>query len=298
MRSTQPKGQQPDKDEARLDPDPAQSVTRCAVSNSLHAFFVSFPPAHPFMEAISPPPLARTLSRTEGFLSCIFYIASIHTILGQDFNAESAFFHRTEQWAILRYVYSQLEDIRQRLCVNETESNCTPNMSWNFDSIALDSVVINQDEQFNYTISASTQITSTQTPDLQRLQRSPIVTNLTHFLEKCGELPLILSSHGETANWRPISTSRPAEFESEYRRKRLYLQALQDDGSHQDPATRAILCIVDRFIELNFLQNAAQMTHYLHLLGKEIFPSYQVQFDFCHYVKASAVKAEERISSL
>jgi hypothetical protein len=125
------------------------------------------------------------------------------------------------------------------------------------------------------TINESMQLTtSTEAPDLPSLQGSPIVANLTHFLERCGELPLILSSRGATANnWHPIGISKPARSEAEHRIQRLYIQLLQDNGCFKDPIARGILSVVDRFIGLGYLHNTCEMRDYLLLVGKVRLPT-------------------------
>lgn len=108
-----------------------------------------------------------------------------------------------------------------------------------------------------------------QAPDLQSLQGSPIVANLTHFLEQCGELPLILCGRDATADMcyfigAPIST----ESGDEQDLKHLYIQLLRERGPLHGPVTQGIVSIVERFVDLGYLQSVDEVPDYMLLIGK------------------------------
>ncbi|RGP75755.1 hypothetical protein FSPOR_553 [Fusarium sporotrichioides] len=135
---------------------------------------------------------------------------------------------------------------------------------------SINSLFTSQDEHPSHNASGRTQLTTgTQAPDLQTLQGSPIVTNLTDFLEQCGELPLILAGRGVAANkWHPIGTPKPDESADERHAKRLCSQLLQDSSSIKSPIIQGIVFIVDRFVHLGYLQSTDEVGDYMLLIGK------------------------------
>jgi hypothetical protein len=106
---------------------------------------------------------------------------------------------------------------------------------------------------------ATSELIDAQVPDLQSLQGSPIITNLTHFLRECGEFAIMLSSRGTTA--------KQTESGLEHNIKPLHTH-LRNDESLKDPATQGILSIVDRFLDHGYLQSKEEVQNYMFLIGK------------------------------
>ncbi|CEI68260.1 hypothetical protein FVEN_g5569 [Fusarium venenatum] len=137
---------------------------------------------------------------------------------------------------------------------------------------------------------------SSQAPDLQSLQGSSIVVNLSHFLEQCGDPLFRLFSRGAMGNMClciGTSVSSPAASV-----ERLFMQILRDDASLKNPTIQGILSVVDRFVDLGCLQSADEMRDYLLLLGKGLLASDQIYLDFIQWVPNSMTEAANRISPL
>ncbi|CAF3517064.1 unnamed protein product [Fusarium graminearum] len=138
-----------------------------------------------------------------------------------------------------------------------------------------------------------------QAPDLQSLQGSPIVANLTHFLEQCGELPLILCGRDATADMcyfigAPIST----ESGDEQDLKHLYIQLLRERGPLHGPVTQGIVSIVERFVDLGYLQSVDEVPDYMLLIGKEILPSNKTFLELCKSAWATLAEAKRRLHNI
>ncbi|GKU05055.1 hypothetical protein FLAG1_07803 [Fusarium langsethiae] len=170
-------------------------------------------------------------------------------------------------------------------------------LSWDPDltTYTLNSFSTVQNEQSSHIVSESMQLTTagTQAPDLQSLQGSPIVSNFAHFLERCGELPLILSGRGATVNeWHLIGTSKPDESRDEQRLKRLYIRLLQQRDPPNNIVIEGIVSVVKRFGDLGYLQSAGKIRDYLLLIGKGMLSNDQVFLNFVQLIQASMVEAE------
>ncbi|KAM0233243.1 hypothetical protein ACHAPO_007322 [Fusarium lateritium] len=167
-------------------------------------------------------------------------------------------------------------------------------LSWDSDLIPLNSFLASENEDGSRNVSESS-----QAPDLQSLQGSSIVANLFHFLEQCGGPLFKLFSRGAMGNmWHCIGTSvsSPAASGDEHDLERLYMQILRDDASLKDPIIQGILSVVDRFVDLGYLQSADEMRDYLLLLGKGLLVSDQIYLDFIQWVPDSMTEAANRIS--
>ncbi|KAG5772147.1 hypothetical protein H9Q72_001553 [Fusarium xylarioides] len=101
---------------------------------------------------------------------------------------------------------------------------------------------------------------------------SALVTNLTLFLDQCGDLFQMLSGLWVTAKhqYSPLSAlnrTRPQNNDV-----CLYLQRMRQDDSFQDPFSLGILSIVDTFIQLGYLQTPEDVQEYMIMVGKEVIP--------------------------
>ncbi|KAH7202584.1 hypothetical protein BKA60DRAFT_612277 [Fusarium oxysporum] len=83
---------------------------------------------------------------------------------------------------------------------------------------------------------------------------SALVTNLTLFLEQCGDLFQILSGRWVTAKHQYSPSSALNRARPQSNDVSSYLQRMRQDGSFQDPSSMGILSIVDTFIQLGYLQ--------------------------------------------
>ncbi|KAF5025647.1 hypothetical protein F66182_2253 [Fusarium sp. NRRL 66182] len=124
-----------------------------------------------------------------------------------------------------------------------------------------------QAQQSNHAHAESAQPAGPEVPDLQDLQRTAVITNLTCFLEGCGELMHILSGCGVTAKGLPsYVTFYQNGTDVKEHIKSLCIQPLRE--SLQDVSTLGILSIVDRFVELGYLQTLDEVKGYMMCVGK------------------------------
>jgi hypothetical protein len=84
---------------------------------------------------------------------------------------------------------------------------------------------------------------------------SALVTNLTRFLEQCGELVQILSGRWVTAKhvYSPSSATLN-QARPQYNDVMSCIQRIRQYESFQEPFSLGILAIVDTFIQLGYLQ--------------------------------------------
>ncbi|KAH7182599.1 uncharacterized protein B0J16DRAFT_343935 [Fusarium flagelliforme] len=111
-------------------------------------------------------------------------------------------------------------------------------------------------------VSENAQFTSTIALNLQNLRESSIIYNISHFLESCGELTLVLSSPSS----RRV-TIQPTQSERGNRIEPVYIQRLRDDDSLKDPRVQAIVSVIDSFINLGYVQSMNEARHYMLSLG-------------------------------
>ncbi|KAH7218870.1 hypothetical protein DER44DRAFT_758859 [Fusarium oxysporum] len=155
-----------------------------------------------------------------------------------------------------------------------------------------------QAEQNNHADSDGIQLAGFQIPDLHRLQGSAIITNLTYFLEDCGELVHILSGRGITAkDLHSYVSFNQNGSEIKNRINSSYIQPLQQDDSFKDSSVLGILSIVDRFVDLGYLQSIDEVREYMIIVGKEILPNDRVFVKFCQSVCTPADQAEMPVTS-
>ncbi|KAF4963658.1 hypothetical protein FSARC_8363 [Fusarium sarcochroum] len=112
-------------------------------------------------------------------------------------------------------------------------------------------------------------LTGLQMMSLQALQESAIITNLTYFLEECGELMHILSGRGVTAkSLHSCVTFNQNGAGVKELIKSSYIQPLAIHESFKDPSTLGILSIVNRFVDLGHLQSIDEARDYMIIIGR------------------------------
>ncbi|KAL5594955.1 hypothetical protein FOVSG1_008644 [Fusarium oxysporum f. sp. vasinfectum] len=97
---------------------------------------------------------------------------------------------------------------------------------------------------------------------------SALVTNLTLFLEQCGDLFQILSGRWVTAKHQYSPSSALNWARPQSNDVSSYLQRMRQDGSFQDPSSMGILSIVDTFIQLGYLRTPEDVQEYMIIVGK------------------------------
>ncbi|KAG7415023.1 hypothetical protein ACKAV7_005673 [Fusarium commune] len=97
---------------------------------------------------------------------------------------------------------------------------------------------------------------------------SALVTNLTLFLEQCGDLFQILSGRWVTAKHQYSPSSALNRARPQSNDVSSYLQRMRQDESFQDPSSMGIFCIVDTFIQLGYLQTPEDVQEYMIIVGK------------------------------
>lgn len=133
-----------------------------------------------------------------------------------------------------------------------------------YDFLASNSLLTGQPVDCSQIISENIQLTDTPAPDLQDLQGSPIMSNLTHFLEDCGELTLVLSSPSS----RGATIHQSTRFGVERCVDPFYIECLRNSPSFEDSSVQAIVSIIDRFSNLGYLHSANEARDYMLLLAK------------------------------
>ncbi|KAJ4039256.1 hypothetical protein NW756_009629 [Fusarium oxysporum] len=119
-----------------------------------------------------------------------------------------------------------------------------------------------------YTFSGETQLTGPRTSALLGPRGSALVTNLTLFLEQCGDLFQTLAGRWVTAKHQYSPSSALNQARSQGNDVKTYLQRMRQDGSFQDPSSMGILSIVDTFIQLGYLQTPEDVQDYMIIVGK------------------------------
>lgn len=97
---------------------------------------------------------------------------------------------------------------------------------------------------------------------------SALVTNLTLFLEQCGDLFQVLSGLWVTAKHQYSPSSALEQARLQIDDVKSCTQRMRQDESFQDPFSLGILSIVDTFIQLGYLQTPEDVQEYMILVGK------------------------------
>ncbi|KAJ0138193.1 Uncharacterized protein HZ326_18866 [Fusarium oxysporum f. sp. albedinis] len=121
-----------------------------------------------------------------------------------------------------------------------------------------------------YTFIGETQLTGFQTLVPLDPHGSALVTNLTLFLEQCGDLFQILSGRWVTAKHQYSPSSALNRARPQSNDVSSCLQCMRQDGFFQDPSSMGILYIADTFIQLGYLQIPEDVQEYMIIVGKSI----------------------------
>ncbi|TVY71951.1 hypothetical protein Focb16_v011503 [Fusarium oxysporum f. sp. cubense] len=119
-----------------------------------------------------------------------------------------------------------------------------------------------------YTFIEKTQLTGFQALAPLDPHGSALVTNLTLFLEQCGDLLQILSGRWVTAKHQYSPSSAFNQARSQGNDVKSYIQRMQHDEYFQNPFSLGILSIVDTFIQLGYLQTPEDVQEYMIIVGK------------------------------
>ncbi|KAG5663497.1 hypothetical protein KAF25_001433 [Fusarium avenaceum] len=106
---------------------------------------------------------------------------------------------------------------------------------------------------------------------LEDLQGSAIMLNITRFLEECGESMLIFSGRGLTAkDLRSCVAFNQQGFATKNLITTSFIQPLRENGICKEPSISGILSIVDRFVDLGYLQTIGEVRDYMLFVGREV----------------------------
>ncbi|KAH7260778.1 uncharacterized protein BKA55DRAFT_504457 [Fusarium redolens] len=118
--------------------------------------------------------------------------------------------------------------------------------------------------------SGETQLTGLQTSAPLGPRGSALVTNLTLFLEQCGDLFQILSGRWVTAKHQYSPSSALNQARPQSNDVKPCIQRMRQDEYFQDPFSLGILSIVDTFTQLGYLQTLEDVQEYMIIVGKRI----------------------------
>ncbi|KAG4255414.1 hypothetical protein FPRO04_03946 [Fusarium proliferatum] len=119
---------------------------------------------------------------------------------------------------------------------------------------------------------------------LEDLQGSAIVSNLICFLTECGDLLHVFSGRGVTTK-DLYSCIAFTQGGSEARNVvNSCVQRLKSHGSSQNPAVVAIISIVERFVELGYLQTPEELRKYMLCVGRRVILEDEAFATFCQSV--------------
>ncbi|EXL68462.1 hypothetical protein FOPG_15471 [Fusarium oxysporum f. sp. conglutinans race 2 54008] len=124
----------------------------------------------------------------------------------------------------------------------------------------------NQAVQNGYSFSGEISPTAPQTSAPLGPHASALVTNLTLFLEQCGELVQILSGRWVTAKHQYTRSS--TTLNQGRLQNNDVKSCMRQDFSFQEPLSLGILSIVDLFIKLRYLQTPQDVQEYMIIVGK------------------------------
>jgi hypothetical protein len=111
--------------------------------------------------------------------------------------------------------------------------------------------------------------TSHHTSSLADLQGSAIMRNITRFLEECGESMHIFSGRGLTAkDLRSCVAFNQQGFAAKNLITSSFIQPLREHDICKEPSISGILSIVDRFVDLGYLQTIGEVRDYMLFVGK------------------------------
>lgn len=107
------------------------------------------------------------------------------------------------------------------------------------------------------------------TSSLADLQGSAIMLNIARFLEECGESMHIFSGRGLTAkDLRSCVVFNQQGFATKSHISTSFIQPLREYGICKEPSISGILSIVDRFVDLGYLQTIGEVRDYMLFVGR------------------------------
>ncbi|KAJ4266051.1 hypothetical protein NW762_004024 [Fusarium torreyae] len=112
----------------------------------------------------------------------------------------------------------------------------------------------------------SVQVAEDQTANSRDLEGTAVITNLTKFLEECGESLHVLSGYGVTAkDLHSYVTFNQNGLEVKNLIKSSYLNPLRNDL--KGASALGILSVAERFVELGHLQSINEVRRYMIIAG-------------------------------
>jgi hypothetical protein len=117
----------------------------------------------------------------------------------------------------------------------------------------------------NNTPDASTPSIGHHTSHLLELQQSAVITNLIHFLESCGETLQILS--GRNMATKDLQSGIALNQDVKQLIRTSYIQPLREDEAFRWTSALATLSVVERFVDLEYLQSIDEVREYMVLVG-------------------------------
>jgi hypothetical protein len=108
-----------------------------------------------------------------------------------------------------------------------------------------------------------------RTSSLADLQGSAIMLNITRFLEECGESVHIFSGRGLTAkDLRSCVAFNQQGFATKSLISTSFIQPLREYDNCKESSVSGILSIVDRFVDLGYLQTIGEVRDYMLFVGR------------------------------
>jgi hypothetical protein len=112
---------------------------------------------------------------------------------------------------------------------------------------------------------ASTPLIGPHTSHLLELQQSAVTTNLIYFLESCGETLQILS--GRNMATKDLQSGITFNRDVKQLIRTSYIQPLRGDKAFGGAPALATLSVVERFVDLEYLQSIGEVREYMVLVG-------------------------------
>ncbi|KAF5661713.1 hypothetical protein FCIRC_11739 [Fusarium circinatum] len=152
-----------------------------------------------------------------------------------------------------------------------------PNAFWGLDVMPDSSVAIDVENLQRTSIT------------LEDLQGSAIVSNLICFLTECGDLLHVFSGRGVTSKdlYSCIAFTQGGSKAKNV--VNACVKRLQSDEASQSPSTAGIVTIVERFVELGYLQTPEELRKYMLCVGRRMIVEDEAFAKFCQSVCESTV---------
>ncbi|KAM0245547.1 hypothetical protein ACHAP5_005354 [Fusarium lateritium] len=127
------------------------------------------------------------------------------------------------------------------------------------------------------------------TSSLADLQGSAIMLNITRFLENCGDSIQIFSGRELSVTAKDLR-SCVAFNQKGFAAKNLittsFIQPLRECEICKEPSIPGILSIVDRFVDLGYLQTTGEVRDYMLFVAREVLANDKTFPEFCQTVCA------------